>query len=1068
MHYSEKTNNLTNMNQKILKDIHTYAGKLILSLACFICSVGLHAQSGKITISGTVTDDTGETLIGVNIIEKGTTNGISTDANGRFTLSNVASDGTLEFRYIGFETQEVKINGRTNIQVIMSEGSALLDEVVVVGYGVQKKVTLTGSVAAVTNDQIITTKNENLQNMLTGKLPGVRIVQKSSEPGSFNNNFDIRGMGTPLIIVDGVPRDNFNRFDANDIESISVLKDASAAIYGVRAANGVVLITTKKGNGGSLDLEYSGNVGWQNPSGAPKSVNAADWMTLKNERSMHNVNGGFRPFSDDDIAAYRNGTKTSTNWWDEIMRDLAPQTQHSVSATGGNEKINFYASAGYLYQESFMRSNDLNYERFNIRSNISAKISKRLTVDLNISGIMDEKNQPWENADWMIRGMQRAPAIQPVYANDNPLYYQFGYIEGVNPKAQTDADLTGYKKHNNKWFQSSASFTYEVPYIDGLKLKGIYSYDYQVRDNEEYEKKHLLYEYDAASNQYETKEQKSINKLRRQFYTKKSTLYNLALDYHKLFAETHNVSAFFAVEGSWKKGDDFFAFRELELDLPYLFAGNTEKQEGNMYTGDNDLYEQANLAWIGRLGYDYKSKYMIEGSFRYDGSSLFPSNSRWGFFPSVSGGWRISEEAFWRNSPLTFINNFKIRASYGKLGDDSAAKYQHLTGFSYPAQSTGDRDDALQISNNRLPSGYIFDGNFVNSISNKGIPNTSITWFVSKTLDVGLDLEAWNGLLGVGFDYFERRRSGLLATRALSIPVMVGAALPQENLESDLTHGIELELSHRNRISDFRYNVKGILTITRVKKLDEERARAGNSWENWKNNNQDRYLNRLRGREADGRWQSYFDIANSPIYVDRGTLPGDYRYLDWNGDGRINDDDSHYYAFEESRTPFMNFSLNMGAEWRNFDFNMLWQGSALGNVRYIEQLREPMWGHDQSNALYYFMDRWRPVDPNADPYNHTTQWKSGKFAYTGTMPDEWSEHNVYKSDYLRLKSLELGYTLPNHIIGKIGIKGARIYVNGYNLLTFKYVELDPEHNSDNWGNTYPLNRTFSIGANIKF
>lgn len=1057
------------MNQKNLIKKYTYAGKFILSVACLICSLGLYAQSGKMNVSGTVTDDTGEPLVGVNIVEKGTTNGISTDINGQFTLPNVPSDGTLEFRYIGFETQEVKVNGQTNLLITMSESSALLEEVVVVGYGVQKKVTLTGAVAAVTNDQIITTKNENIQNMLTGKLPGVRIVQKTSEPGSFNNDFDIRGMGSPLVIVDGVPRDNFNRFDANDIESISVLKDASAAIYGVRAANGVVLITTKKGSSGSLSLEYAGNVGWQNPSGAPKSVNAADWMVLKNERSMHNVNGGFRPYSDENIAEYRNGSKISTNWWNEVMRNLAPQTQHSVSATGGNEKLNFYASAGYLYQESFMRSNDLNYERFNIRSNVSAKISNRLTVDLNISGIMDEKNQPWENADWMIRGMQRAPAIQPVYANNNPLYYQFGYIEGVNPKAQTDADLTGHKKYNNKWFQSSASFTYDVPYISGLKLKGIYSYDYQVKDNEEYQKKYILYEYDAASGKYDAREQNSINKLRRQFYTNNSTLYNLALDYNKLFAEAHNVSAFFAVEGSWRKGDNFFAFREVELDLPYLFAGNTEKQEGSMSTKDDDknkdLYEQANLAWIGRLGYDYKSKYMIEGSFRYDGSSLFPSNSRWGFFPSISGGWRVSEEAFWKNSPLAFINNFKLRASYGKLGDDSAAKYQHLTGFSYPAQSGG---DALDIGSNRLPSGYLFDGTYVNAISNKGIPNTSITWYVSKTLDVGLDLEAWNGLLGLGFDYFERRRSGLLETRALSLPVVVGAALPQENLESDLTHGIELELSHRNRINDFRYNVKGILTITRVKKLDNERARAGNSWENWKDNNQDRYLNRLRGRAADGRWLSYDEIANSPIYIDRGALPGDYRYLDWNGDGRIDDDDSHYYAFEESKTPFMNFSIITEAEWKNFDFNMLWQGSALGNVRYIEQLREPMWGHDQSNALYYFMDRWHPADPSVDPYNHTTQWISGKYAYTGTLPDEWSGHNVYKSDYLRLKSLELGYTLPNNITGKIGIKGARIYVNGYNLLTFKYIELDPEHNSDNYGNTYPLNRTFSIGANIKF
>ena len=316
------------------------------------------AQEGK-RITGLVKDQLGDPIIGANVVVKGTTNGVITDIDGNFILQNVPANAVIQISYIGYLAQEIPVGNKSSFDILLLEDTQKLDEVVVVGYGTQKKVTLTGAVSAIQSDEIITTKNENAQNMLTGKIPGVRVMQKSAEPGSFNNNFDIRGMGDPLIIIDGVPRDNMTRLDPNDIESMSVLKDASAAIYGVRAANGVVLITTKKGKEGRVELEYSGNVGWQNPSGAVKSVSAADWMTLKNEKSMHNVNGGTLLYSLDEIEAYRNGTKQGTDWYDAVMRPLAPQTQHTLSARGGNEKTHYYMSAGYLYQESFLRSNSL-------------------------------------------------------------------------------------------------------------------------------------------------------------------------------------------------------------------------------------------------------------------------------------------------------------------------------------------------------------------------------------------------------------------------------------------------------------------------------------------------------------------------------------------------------------------------------------------------------------------------------------------------------------------------------------------------------------------------------------
>lgn len=1020
-------------------------------------------QNGR-TIKGLVKDATGETVIGANVVIKGTTNGVITDIDGNFILSNVPDNAILQISYIGYLTQEIPVKNQNSFQIILKDDTQKLDEVVVVGYGTQKKVTLTGAVSSVNSDDIITTKNENAQNMLTGKIPGVRVMQKSSEPGSFNNNFDIRGMGNPLVVIDGVPRDNMTRLDANDIETLTVLKDASAAIYGVRAANGVVLITTKKGKTGHVELEYSGNVGWQNPSGSVKSASAADWMTLKNERAMHNVNGGSLVYSLDEIEAYRNGTKQGTDWWSEVMRPLAPQTQHTISANGGNEKTHYYMSAGYLYQESFLRSKSLDYDRFNVRSNITSKITDRLTVDLNMSGIMDQKDQPYENSDWIIRAMQRCPATQPVYANGNPEYLQYGWIEGTNPVAMMDADQVGYKKYNNKWFQTSLQATYDIPYIEGLQAKGMFSYDYQIADNKLYKKAYNLYEYDDATEKYAAKEINSPSTFRREHYTKQAWLYQVSLNYNRMFAEKHNVSGLLLLEGSRRDGDNFFAQRELALGLDQLFAGNTENQEGNMstnYDRENpaarDLYKEANLGLVGKFGYDYMSKYLAEFSFRYDGSSKFGTGAQWGFFPAGSVGWRISEESFWKDSKLSFISNAKIRASYGKMGDDNASNYQFVTGYTFPAG--GD--------NNRLPGGYVFDGKFVSSAANKGIANQYITWYIAKTLDLGIDLNAWNGLLGISADYFNRERTGLLAKRNLSLPAIVGAELPEENLNGDVARGFELEVSHYNRIGEFGYNLKGIFSYTRIKTTHEERSKAGNSYKNWRDNNNDRYQNIVWGYGDGGRYESYQDIANSDIYTGYGTLPGDYKYQDWNGDGIISDLDKYPIAYENR--PLINFSLNIGADWKGFDLNLLFQGAAMQYNRYIEQLREPMWGHDFSNALAYFMDRWHPADPTANPYDPSTEWIPGTYAYTGTLADEWSSYNVHNSSYLRLKSAELGYTFPKQWLAKTGIKNLRLYVNGYNLFTIKGVEFDPEHSgNDSWGNLYPLNRTFSVGVNVKF
>lgn len=1013
------------------------------------------AQQGK-EVKGVVTDSNGEPIIGANVVVKGTTNGTITDLDGKFTM-NVPGNAILQISFIGYIMQEVPATG-ANMKIALRDDTQKLDEVVVVGYGTQKKVTLTGAVTAIASDEIMTTKNENVENMLSGKIPGVRVVQKSGEPGEYNNSFQIRGMGNPLIIVDGVPRENMNRIDPNEIENISILKDASAAIYGVRAANGVVLITTKKGKGGKLELDYNGSVGWQQASGLPETGSAIDYMTLMNENAMNN--GRAPMYSKDDIDAYRNGKKQSTDWAGSAINETAPQTQHSFSATGSTEKINYFLNFGYLNQEGFWKSGDLNYERFNIRSNISAQITKRLKAEMLLGAMKDTKNSPYHDAWLVYKSIWTQVPIWPLYANDNP-NYMYNAADADHPMAITDSDISGYRKNNNKSFQGTFNLEYDVPFIDGLKAKAMYSYDYLLWESKEFEKEYTLYTYDAEHEKYNANKAQSPSSVRRNFRENESSLLQLQLNYVKTFAEKHNVNVLALYEESTSRMDNFYAKRQLGMDaVDQLFAGNSLNQEGSMngsgYRPDtklkdqNGVWEIANKGFVGRLNYDYSSKYIAELSFRFDGSSKFASGHQWGFFPAASLGWRISEESFMKNtSSLSFINNMKLRASYGKMGDDNSSTYQFLSGYNYPS------------------GGYVIGGNYMNGLGMRGMANPLITWFTSKMLNVGLDGDMWNGLLGFQFDVFTRDRDGLLATRNLSLPGTVGAGLPQENLEGDLTKGFEVALTHRNKIRDLNYYFTGNISLTRTRWTDKEISQRGNSYRNWRDNYTDRYNDLWWGVGYNGHFSSYNQAYQAPIQDSKGNSilrPGDYAYEDWNGDGVIDDNDVHPIAIKGD--PQVNFGFTIGADWRGFDLNLVFQGAARSNVRYPEQLEAPLtWDR---NGLSMFMDRWHLSDPN----NPDSEWIPGYYPSTNrgeTTNYRDSERSVQNASYLRLKSLEFGYSLPISIIKYAGIQRARIYFSGYNMFTFTSIKyLDPEHPSDTYGYLYPLTKSYNIGLNVTF
>ena len=1033
--------------------------KKILSTFMMCCfALYVHAQS--ILISGKVLDDRGQPLAGALIKISGESGAASSSPDGTFTITASSTSATLIVNYVGYETKRVPLNGSRNITVSLIASNSDLQELVVVGYGSQKKVSLTGAVASVNGKDIVTTKNENVFNSLTGKIPGLNIAQKSSEPGEFNTILSIRGSGrNPLIIIDGVPRASLERLDPNDIDNISVLKDASAAIYGVRAADGVILVTTKSGKQGRVELSYTGNYGYQVPVGLEKTVNAIEYMTLMNEKFGHNLDNPVVRYNAEDFALYTSGVKKSVDWYEPVLDRSVPIRQHNVTATGGSENSNYFLSFGHLSQDGFWKTGDLNYKKYNFRSNVTAKIAKGLTAEMRLSGVKDTKNQPWTDTWQMFKSLFGQLPLTDLYANDNPAY-PGAARDNNNPLVNSSAAQTGYKKYDNSIFQGSVALNYDIPFVAGLAARAFFSYDYNVSEYKGYQLPYKLYTYDPENKTYEGQIYSTPMGISRGFSRGSTNLLQYQLNYNKVLGK-HTIGALALYEETAGNGDNFDAYRELAFKIDQLFAGNSTNQTATQNAGG--LSDWVRKAVVGRVNYDFGSRYLATFSFRYDGSSRFRNEQQWGLFPSAELGWRVSEEPFFKNiKALSLISNLKFRGSYGKLGNEDAVNYQFLSGYNFPAGS------------------YLWDGQLINGLADKGIPNTNITWYTYTTSNIGMDAELWKGLLGVSVDVFRRDGEDLLGDRLRTIPGTIGASLPQENLNSDRTQGIELSLTHRNVIGGLGYNIAANVGYARTKVRYQEVGAYGNAYDNWRNNPTNRYNDIWWGLGDAGQFQSYEEIYRSLINYgggNRGLVPGDYKYTDWNEDGVIDAWDEHPIATRgiqendvtQRNIPKVNFGLNLSASYKGLDLSMLWQGAALVNVDYPEMLREPLGFGGSASALTMFLDRWHPEVPGADIYNPSTKWVPGYYAYTGTVAQENSERSVQNASYLRLKSLELGYTFPESWTKKIGVKRARFYVNAYNLVTFTGIRgLDPEHTSDIYGYTYPMNKTYNTGINVSF
>ncbi|HEY9560892.1 MAG TPA: TonB-dependent receptor [Anseongella sp.] len=1032
------------------------------------------------SVQGIVTDSTGVPLTGVTVMIKGESTGTSTELDGSYVLP-AESDAVLVFSLLGFTTREVPVDGRERIDVILQVETSELEELVVVGYGMQKKESLTGAVSAIKGSDLVGTKNESVVNMLSGRIPGVRVVQSSGEPGAFASGIQIRGFGAPLVIIDGVPRNNLARLDVHEIESISVLKDASAAIYGVRASNGVILVTTKKGAGKKTSLDYSTYFGFQTPINTPRGLDAVQFMEITNENNIMrgSVAPGTLVYSPEQIEKYRSGQRTGTEWYRINTNFYAPQYQHNVQLSGGAETMDYFVNFSYFDQQGLYKNGDINYDRYNFRANLNADITKGIRAELKINGMTDSRNRPYEESINFWKAAWTYTPVTPAYANYDPRYMQ-NTEQGFNPLAITDSDLTGYRRDNQKLFQSTGNLIWDVGPVPGLQARASYSYDFTFWENKSLQKPYYLYDYDLNNDVYIPKlygnpsagESSSIN---RNTNFGKNTLLQFALSYDKTIAD-HQISLLALYEEGSTDMDNFYAAGYIGMtSIEELLGATNESLTGGMNASsysqgaNNGLWEIANKAFVGRANYNYKGKYYGEIAFRYDGSSKFAPGKRWGFFPSVSGAWRVSEESFLKESDaLSFLDNLKIRASYGITGDDITATFQFVPGFEYP----GANIDWWPI---------FMDGVARETINLKATPNTNLTWYESEIFNVGLDADLWNGVLGFELDVFRRNRHGLMATRTGTIPDWIGEGLAQENLNSDRTQGFDLLTRHRNTIAGkLNYEVAANVSFTRHQYRHVTRVPSDNRYSDWRSNSTNRWSDVWWGYSSEGSFQNYQEIWDHAIYTadnagNSELKPGDYKYLDWNEDGVIDDKDVHPIMggnYGQQSTPKLSYGMSLFAEYQGFDLSVVFQGGAMGTIMYDWILARPFIS-DQSGPDFFY-DRWHMKDPLADPKDPRTEWVPGTLPTTSQGSQAMgfnastSNSTVHRTDYLRCKSLEIGYTLPGKILDWAGIKNVRVFGSAYNLFTLTGLKyLDPEHPSSAYGLVYPLIRTINFGASVK-
>lgn len=976
-------------------------------------------QQADFILKGVVLDQQGEPVIGATIKIKGATVGAITDSDGRFSLQ-VSKDAILQVSYIGYITQEISVDGKGDLKILLKEDSKTLEEVVVVGFGAQKKVNLTGAVSSVDAEKLAGMPATNVTSMLQGKLPGVAITQTSGLPGRENTSIRIRGVGTmnnadPMVLVDGL-ESSMSDVNPNDIESVSVLKDAAAAsIYGTRAANGVILLTTKRGKAGKPVLTYNGYVGFQQDINRQQHLSSAQYAELYNEGLR---NEGASPvYSDEDIQKYRDGSDPdkypNTDWMEELLQGSGFTHNHNLSLNGGTEATRYAVSLGYYNQLGLTKNTG--YDRYNVRINLDSKINERLSFGVNSSLSYRDitvPTNPFSNSNDLSQFFRQANRIPNTYVNKYADGTYGRHIDG-NPIAWIEAGGKG----TSKYAHALGSAFGELKIIEGLTLKGIAGIDWSLDEGKTHIKE-ITYGNGTIQ---------GPNSVSDYWQRVQTTTLQALLNYEKQIGQ-HSLKGMLGVSRESYRLHQSEAYRKNfpSNELTELNGGST-----NGWTNGGKALDSNIGSYFGRVNYDYAGRYLLEANLRVDGSSKFAKGNRWGYFPSFSAAWRLSEEKFMQSAD--WIDNLKIRGSWGKLGNHRTDDYQYIP--------------LIALGQNYPFFGAISDGAAQNKAN-----NTNISWETTTELDFGVDLVVKNGLFSFSADYYNRYTDNILTT--VPVTLIYGLDAPVSNAGAMRNSGIELSVGHDNNVSGFQYGVDAYVAFNKNKvekylnssKGDKIRQK-GEAWDSF------------YGYECIGIFMSDKEVANSPVHSSL-VKAGDLKFKDQNGDGKINAEDRVVLG---NTIPNVTFGLNVNMSYRGFDLTASFQGAA-DVYRTVD--RESMWGFiDGANAQKKHLDRTIVQNGEVTSVGH----------YPRTLINQ--SHNrvmssflAMNSSYIRMKNFQIGYNLPKSLLNSIGVNRVRVYASGQNLFTITGFpkDFDPEVSNGSAAYSYPQVAIYTFGLDVTF
>jgi TonB-linked SusC/RagA family outer membrane protein len=985
----------------------------------------------NVTISGTVVDSNGVPIPGVTVFVPGTNAGTATDIDGKYSIV-VPEGSSLVFSFIGFETQTVIVGNQTTINISLQQSAQALDEVIVLGYGTAKKSELTNAVVQSSGEDIKKSSAVSLSNALSGRLAGLYVNQRSAVPGFDDAQILVRGFNTTrnnsaLIVIDGVANadpDGLNRLDPNDIESITVLKDASAAIYGAQSAGGVILVTTKRGQSGKPTFNFTNSQLYQSPTMKVQSANVFDYMDVLNKNRA--LEGRGPDFPDALVESFRNGTRRAEDWWDALVDPPAIISRQSLTMRGGSDRIRYFTSVGMVNQGGILRADDkTKLKQYNVRANLDVTVTDDLEVGVDIS-LRQKYTQSPQGGSGAIGAFASTSPLQEAYIGGDYRYPGEGWSH-LNPAARLLSP--GYRRGTMDVANGTFRYKYTLPFVKGLSVDGFASIVKSFNYRKSFDYVWDYYEKNSEGNIVK-KTSRTVEDigLREDYSQSTMVTLNSKIAYETKFKTNHRLSAFVAYE-QMTYDDNFFWAQRLGFASPQidqLFAGSENRAQWNNSGGAT---QNARQNYFGRVSYDFSEKYLFGFNFRYDGSPIFPKETRWGFFPGLSAGWVVSNEPFMADN---LVSNMKLRASWGKLGNDRVDPFQYIGRFGYGP-------------------GWVINGSDVRGIRAMTTPNPNITWEVSESTNLGLELGFLQDRLTLETDIYRIYTTNILGRRQASIPGYTGLILPDENIGEMKSNGIELQLGFRENIGQVTYKISANYSFNDNQIIFFDEVPQAEPYQ------------KLEGMQigselvyhAIGIYRTQADLDANVNYPN-ATLGG-LIFKDLNGDRVIDGRDR--YRYNINAFPKSQFGMTVGFEYKSFDLTMLLQGQDGGKFRLDNSFNSGAGG----NGLAYVANNTYDLD-NRDAILPRIR----PVGFAGQNSDFW----YHNARWVRFKSAEFGYNLPRALTNRLGISGLRAYLSGENLFMLynslaEFGAGDPEFLSGK-GGTYPNMRTLGFGLNLSF